>query len=404
MMEQNNITNIINIMKHIIFIIILSGLVSLAKAQENIDLVLQDISTNNSQLEALQKEVNAQKIGNKTGIHLSNPELGINYLWGSPSEMGNRKDISLMQGFDFPTAYRYKSQMANERNKLSDLQFAILRKEILLRARLICVDIVYRNKLKSEFSKRFAHATQMAEAYQTRFDKGDTDILERNKTQLNLLNTKKILELNEIELITLKDQLQQLNGGIELRHQINDYPIVMLPSNFEEWYKAIEEENPVIEFGKQEVALSGKQEKLSRSMNLPKFSMGYMSERIAGTTHQGIGFGISIPLWENKNTLKHAKAQTIALQSAHNDTQFMFESALKNQFAKAKYLSDMLKDYKTLLEATNSEELLSIALNKGHVSLINYLLELSINYEVTDKYIDSEKDYHIVLSELRQWE
>jgi hypothetical protein len=48
--------------------------------------------------------------------------------------------------------------------------------------------------------------------------------------------------------------------------------------------------------------------------------------------------------------------------------------------------------------------LLEKAFAKGQLSLINYLLELSAYYEAVDQYLETEKEYQVALSELKQWE
>ena len=66
---------------------------------------------------------------------------------------------------------------------------------------------------------------------------------------------------------------------------------------------------------------------------------------------------------------------------------------MKNQYDKAKKLSLLLKEYEDALSVTSSQDLLKIALDKGQLSLINYLLELSVYYETVDKYLETERDY-----------
>ena len=82
-----------------------------------------EIEKNNTTLSALRKNTEAEKVGNKTGIYLQNPEVEFHYLWGNPSVLGNRTDISIKQTFDFPTAYRYKSQISNARNDQVELEY-----------------------------------------------------------------------------------------------------------------------------------------------------------------------------------------------------------------------------------------------------------------------------------------
>ncbi|KAA6308963.1 hypothetical protein EZS27_039465 [termite gut metagenome] len=55
---------------------------------------------------------------------------------------------------------------------------------------------------------------------------------------------------------------------------------------------------------------------MNQAMGLPSFLAGYMSEKVVGEHFQDITLGISIPLWENKNRVKQAKAASIAAQRA----------------------------------------------------------------------------------------
>ncbi len=370
------------------------------QAQDNFNAVLKSIESNNTTLKAFQKQAEAQKTANKTGIYLPNPEVEFHYLWGNPEEVDNRVDLNVTQSFDFPTAYHYKSKLAEGQNKQVDWTYQQERKNVLLQARLLCVDLVYRNLLKTELNKRLKHATEMNRAYQTKFDKGDVDILELNKTRFNLLTMQKTVELNEVEITGLMAELTRLNGGIPISFELNAYSNYTLSSNFDQWYQTAEQNNPTLKMAEQDIETSRIQERLNRAMSLPKLSAGYMSERTTGTSLQGVSATISIPLWENKNTIKAAKAQTYALQSVQADNQMQFRNTLQSQYNKATSLQQLLASYKETLHVTNNQTLLDKALQNGQLSLINYLAEQTLYYDVTDKLLETERDFQYAVSEL----
>lgn len=389
-------------MKPIIYIL-LSVLALSAQAQVSFDNVLKEIEMNNTTLKAYREKANADKIGNKTGINMANPEVEFGYLWGSPSGEGNRVDLNVTQSFDFPTAYRYKTQLSDGKNQQVDMIYDQQKVEILQQARLICVELVYQTKMNKILSNRLKQARELSDAYQKSFDQGNIDVLERNKTKLNLLNAEKALQINEVDLNLSKSELQRLNGGLDIT-EFNRYSDFTFPLNFIEWFAIVKANNPSLRVAEQEVALSRKQEQLTRALNLPKITAGYASERVSGTTFQGVSVGVSIPLWEGKNTVKHQKAQTVALQMQREDSELQFRNTLKNQYDKAKKLSLLLKEYEDALSVTSSQDLLKMALDKGQLSLINYLLELSVYYETVDKYLETERDYQLAVAELQQWE
>lgn len=389
-------------MKPIIYIL-LSVLALSAQAQVSFDNVLKEIEMNNTTLKAYREKANADKIGNKTGINMANPEVEFGYLWGSPSGEGNRVDLNVTQSFDFPTAYRYKTQLSDGKNQQVDMIYDQQKVEILQQARLICVELVYQTKMNKILSDRLKQARELSDAYQKSFDQRNIDVLERNKTKLNLLNAEKALQINEVDLNLSKSELQRLNGGLDVG-EFNRYSDFTFPLNFIEWFAIVKANNPSLRVAEQDVALSRKQEQLTRALNLPKITAGYASERVSGTTFQGVSVGVSIPLWEGKNTVKHQKAQTVALQMQHEDSELQFRNTLKNQYDKAKKLSLLLKEYEDALSVTSSQDLLKMALDKGQLSLINYLLELSVYYETVDKYLETERDYQLAVAELQQWE
>lgn len=392
-------------MKNSIYILLFSILLMpKANAQDALGKILESVETNNTTLKAYREQANANKIANKTGINMANPEVEFGYGWGSPSTTGSRQNLSVTQSFDFPTAYRYKSQLANERNKQVDLNYEQQRKEVLHEARLICVQLAFLSKQQEQLRERVKYAKELAEAYEKSFELGNTDILERNKAKLDLLNMEKALQMIEVDINMQKSELVRMNGGEALSFSVENYPDYLFPLNFSDWFVRIKNNNPLLIIAEQEVELSRKQEKLTRALNLPKLSAGYSGEFVKGSSYQGVTVGISIPLWEGKNTVKQQKAQTIALQMQQEDTKLQFQNQLHLQYDRAYKLSILLKEYEETLALTNNRELLKKALDKGQLSLINYLLELGVYYETIDKYLETERDYQLAVAELMQWE
>ena len=372
-------------------------------AQNNVDKVLSQIENNNTTLSALRKSADAQKVGNKTGIFLKNPEVEFNYLWGTPSAIGNRTDFSIKQSFDFPTAYGYKNQMSDIKNEQTELEYRKQQKTVLLQARNICIDLIYTNALKSEYGKRLNHAQNIAKSYKLKFDAGDANVLEYNKAQLNLLNLSNKIELIEIDRTALLSELTRLNGGIAIELADSEIQSQIIPADFEQWYTQAEQSNPILNWLKQEIEISNKQVSLNKALALPKFQAGYMSETVVGQQFRGVSVGLSIPLWENKNTVKYAKANTIALEAVAADNKVQLYNQLKTLHSKAISLQSNVTDYRSKLQSFNSSDLLKKALDKGEISLIDYIMELSIYYENVNKMLELDRDMNKAVAELNRY-
>lgn len=372
-------------------------------AQSSIEKVLSEIEKNNTTLQALQKSMDAEKMGNKTGIYLQNPELEFNYLWGNPSAIGNRTDFSISQTFDFPSAYQYKNRISNVKNEQTELEYRKQKKELFLQIRFICNQLVYQNALKTELQERYNQAESISLAYKSKFEAGETNILELNKAGLHLLNVGKKLESVETERNFLLSELRRFNGGNPVDFEEETFQPVQIPLDFEQWYSGAEQKNPVLGWLKKEIEISENREKLNRAMSLPKLHTGYMSEKTAAEHFQGVTVGFSIPLWENKNTVKYAEVQTLALQSIATDNQLRFYNQLKTLHAKAVDLQKNVEDYRNKLQTFNNSELLKKALDGGEISLIDYLLEISIYFESKTKILEMEKELYDTLAGLNRF-
>lgn len=391
-------------MKRAIIFNLLLVMVFSLRAQNNMDSVLSEIEKNNTTLAALKKSAEAETLGNKTGIFIPNPEVEFNYLWGSPGNIGNRTDFSIKQSLDFPTAYRFKNQISDLKNEQIMLLYRKELYAVRLQAKLIYFDVVYYNALIAELTKRVTYARQIAQSYKSKFDVGETNILEYNKAQLNLLNAGKTLESTEVERSARLAELTLLNGGIPLEITEIEFQQVVLPEGFDQWILQAEQQNPMLAWIKSEIEISSKQEGLSKALSLPKLQAGYMSESVVGQQYQGVTVGVSVPLWENKNRVKYVKANSLALESVEADNKVQFYNHLKALYNKAAGLQQNVAGYREGLSQYYNTTFLKTALDKGEISLINYITEFSFYYESINNLLTAERDLNKVNAELNQFE
>ncbi|MCF8379293.1 MAG: TolC family protein [Bacteroidales bacterium] len=388
-------------------IILLSGILlmlsSAASAQESIEKVLRAIENNNTELSALRNRVEAEKLGNKTGIYPENPVAELGYLYGSPAAIGNKTNVIFKQSFDFPTAYRYKNQISDIKNVQAEIQYQAQLKSLMLETSLICNELIYSNSLLNEFSRRQKHATDIANSYKMKYEQGEANVIEYNKAQLNLLNIRAELESLEIKKSALLADLTRLNGGISIEFEESSFKLTEIPADFEQWYLTAENNNPQLIWLKQELELSKQQVKLNTSMGLPKIQVGYMSEKVTNEQFRGATLGLSIPLWENKNAVKYAKAHALAIESMEVDNKLQIYNQLLSLHQKATGLQKNVDDYRSSLLLFDNSELLLKALDAGEISLIEYILELSLYYESFDTLLELERDLNKTVIELNRF-
>ncbi len=386
--------------KLFIICICVFGCLNISSAQNDIAQLLSSIEQNNTTLKSLRQVADANKYENRTDIYLPDPEVGFNYLWGSPASIGNRYDISVKQQFDIPTISGVKFNVAKQKNEMIEWQYKADRMKILLDAKQCCLDIIYYNAILREFSQRLEYATKIADVQKQRLESGDVNILEYNNAQLNLSNVSSEICKIETERDVLLLKLNQLNGGNKIDFTKYEYDQLILPSDFNQWYDEAEIKNPILQYVKQSIELEKKQVTLSKLQYLPVFSAGYMNETIVGEVYQGVSVEMTIPLWSNANKIKQAKSALLASESKQIDEKQQFLSSLEIQYTRVVGLKKAADKYRLSLGNANNSLLLKKALDAGQISLLNYILEVTVYYDTVIKALEAERDFQKSYAEL----
>lgn len=378
-------------------------LASTLSAQKQMGEVLQTIEANNTTLKALRETTNAEKLNNRTGIFLDNPEVGFNYLWGKPEDRGKRTDFSITQSFDIATLTGMKSRASRGQNELLEWQYKAERMNIMLEAKQCCIELIYTNALLRELELRQQHAQTIATVYETRLQTGDANRLEYNKAKLNLATANGEYARIRVDREALLMQLRRLNGGMDIAFDDSHHAEVTLP-DFDSWFAVAAERSPMQAYARKAIDVSKQQVTLMRVSGLPSFTAGYMSEKVAGEQFQGLTFGISIPLWENKNRVRQAKASLRAAQMQEADSREQLHGRMRMLYARTAGLKAAAECYRKTLDAASNADLLKKALDAGEISLLDYILELGLYYDAVNQALEAERDYQLAFAELTAFE
>ncbi|MFH1320474.1 MAG: TolC family protein [Bacteroidota bacterium] len=391
--------------RHFAFIALIL-IASNIKAQNSVDNILSEIAKNNKSIIANKQYWEAKKLQYKTGLTPYNPSIEYDYLKGTPANAGNQTEFYILQSFDFPTTYIKKKQVAVRQIAQADFQLAAYRQDILLKAKQHCIKLIYLNKKQAELARRLQNAEKLNNDYQKKLDKGDASRLDVNKAKLQLLNLQNDLRLNTSQINQLNQKITGLNGGTAIRQLADDtvYSLISAITDFSTLASTIEANDPVLKSLEQQKEINLKQVQLCKALALPKMETGYHSQAILDQNFQGAFFGITIPLWENKNTVKFQKAQVLfsELQVEQHKNEHSYET--RQLYENYQNLKITLDEYQQLLSTINNTELLDKALKLGEISSIEYFLEISYFYSSYDKYLELEKEYHQTIAELYKYQ
>ncbi len=372
------------------------------QAQNTVEEVLQLIASNNKTLQAGAQLNSAQKLEARSGNYLSNPTIELNQLWADHSSGGNVNELAVVQSFDFPSVYRHKNKLKELKISVYDQQLATTRQQILLTAQQTCYEIIYLRKRKNLLNERLENAQNLWLLYQKKLKEGDANQLELNKVQLELLNAQNETRQNNAMLAAQEEHLQNLNGGIPLNFKETEYPALVLPNlnlletEYLQYDPNLKELNGQSEIAEREI-------RLSRAQTFPKFDLGYRRNGGSGEKLNGFRIGMSIPLWENKNTVKKAKAQYEYTASLLEDQATTLKSNLRQLYGQAAALQQSYKEYEEILGKQHNIQLLNKALNAGQISMIDYFVEVTTLYESRQNHLNVERDYFNTVAQLLQY-
>ncbi len=374
-------------------------------AQENAGTVLSQIEKNNTALQALRKRTEADQYGYKAERALDAPEVGFDYLWSSPADVGTRKDISVTQSIDVAALAGARGKLANSRTELSDIQYNIERQKILLEAKQLYIKIVYCNAVNAELSSRIARSEQIEAAYRDMQARGETDMIEVNKAHLSYLSQKNALARNMVERESLLSELQGLNGGepVEVNASVISTDEV-LPADFGAWYAEASQQIPELAYMKKNVDVNAAEARTTKMANYPSLTAGYMAELVKGSNFRGLTLGLSIPIWSVRSKVRRANASCEAAKLEERDAVTKTYNSFKALYDRAKGLQEISAELSSSLAvSTEAMALTEHKLKAGDISLIDNIMELSLYYSLADEVLATSCDYALALAELYAW-
>lgn len=388
-------------MKILRLILIMSLLPCMAEAQ-TIESVLNSVASRNKELRAGEQQLQSQKLEVSTMNKLEDPMVEYEHLWGCNSEI--KMDFSVTQEFDFPTVYFNRHKMMGLRSSLYDNQYAVLRQQVLLQAKEVCLDIISLNQKLELWDERQKIAEELSEFYTKRLKQGDANILETNKVKLELLNVRTQRRMLQSNLQNKLRELRTLNGDEDISFTSSVYPVVEFPGNFDELFARALETDPEIKLLKGEQHLADRQLSLSKSQWWPKFAAGYRFANEEGMKFNGFTVGVSIPLFSNRKQVKIAHSEAVFTGLKMDNTKSQLLQELHSNYNEVLALKTSQEEYEAVLAEQNNLSLLTKALKAGNISLVDFFIDATQIYEVMDTRIDLENQYQKQMARLLRFE
>jgi outer membrane protein, heavy metal efflux system len=374
------------------------------QAQRTLEEVLEAVGKNNRTLAANRQYLEARQQSFRTGLNPANPVVNYDYLKGSPAEAGNQTDFEVMQSLDFPTTYFRKRDLATEQAKQAETEWQVNRQQILLEAKLTYLELIYQNKRALELARRIGHLERLAADYQKRLQRGDIGILDVNKAKLQLIQWQNEQRVQASERALQNQKLTELNGGLPVTVSDTSFQAMPALPRFETLDSLIEANDPIVKTFAQQKVVSEKQVAVTRALTLPKLETGYHYQAILGQRYQGLHLGVSIPLWENQNTVQAQRAEVRWREAQLQEHRLEHQSLNRQLYTQSESLQNTLLAYRTIFTSVNNMALLQKALRLGEISTVTFFQEIGYLYSSYDTFLKAEKEYQQVIAQLYKFQ
>lgn len=383
-------------------------------ANAQIDSVLHSIEKNNLQLQSLRRQHQASALEMKSENVLRGPSVEYSPFYQSGYTGVASSELIASEEFDFPTQYAQRRRQTQLEESVAEKNYATARRDLLLSAKLLCLDVVRGNQVGDMLSRHLAQAEQMLAHLEKKMQAGDATILELNKAKLERMDVLKALAQNEADLQELLLQLQALNGGIaiaveereftngrmdELANGRNDELASLQDSEIANSLISQLVNSP--EIAEAEAALKASEHTVSMSRQawLPSITVGYRRNTEQNERLNGFLVGASFPLFGTSGKVKAAKARRESSELQLQEVRQRTETEFRRLTAEMQSLRKVLDHTDTdLLRETLS--LLDKALLHGEITTLQYYTETSEIYTKILNHIDLHCRYAKLVAEV----
>ena len=384
-------------MKKLILTLVLGT--SMGVQAQNIHQVLQSIEANNKELLSQKELTKAQKMENRTENNLPDPTVSYSSFYKNGAGPGHGTELVATQGFDFPTQYITRNRQAEMENQAIDLQQQAFRRDVLLRAKNLCLDLILLNQEKALMDIRMKNADELASLYENRLEAGDASILDVNKIKMERMNVQTEVAQNNASHRTALQSLLAMNGNMPIVFMQDTYPEVKEILDYSQLRDEVVASDYSLQAAVAYTRAAEKQISVDKQNWLPKLEAGFRRNTETGMSMNGFVVGGSIPLFSNRKKVQIAKAQAVSAQLMQEDALLHIENNLMALYNEMKQLKEAMGAYDVPL-MYRSLDLLKQALTEGQISLIEYFVEAETVYKNLQAYMKLENQYQKIMADI----
>ena len=374
-------------MKRFLIAVSLVLIASAAKAEGSIGDVLKQIAQNNLTLKALHHEGEAEVLDIKAANAPGGLSVEYSPFFRSGYSGVAESELVVSQEIQFPTKYADRNKQAKMQKAVGGKVYEKNRRDILLEAQLLCVDVIRLNKTLAMLRQRLRNSETLRQMYDKRMEAGDANILEVNKVKLDCMEVQTMVSEAQNERMLLLQQLAELNGGKPVAIDDVEIPKFQPIADFESYKALALASDADIQMAETMLQSADMNVKMQKREWLPDISFGYRRNTEQKEAVNGVLVGVSFPLYSNSKNIRAAKERRRSAQLQVEQARSTAESQLRSGYQQLVGLQQVL-DHSDVKMMQESIELFAKALQQGEINALEYYTEVNSIYEKLQRHID----------------
>ena len=383
--------------KTIVLISVLAAFTS-AGAQ-TISSVLGSVERNNMALKAQRTDAVAAVEELKADNTLEGLSVEYSPFFRKGADGVASSELVVSQGFDFPTLYAARGKAARLRGDALYRQYAVARRDMLLAAKNLCLDLVCQAQTLELLATRQRNSEELLALFTKKMAAGEATAIEVNKIKMDLMGLKTEVAQAEAARQTALESLTALNGGGVPAVDSLAYEPSALPADSAALFAAAVASDRDVMAAEAAAAAEAQQLKVSRQGWIPKLEVGYRRNTDGSEASNGFLVGATIPLFSAARGTKAAKARHAGARLQAAEARIAAESRARSLLgelqklrrARAAYDMDLMRQTLALLRR---------AVESGQISVTDYYVEADAVYTTMQAATLLERQYQGVLAEI----
>lgn len=380
----------------LLYICSLDVSVCYTQRQTTVDEAIKQAIENNQQIQSAKYNVEKENALKLKAVNIPKPELFIEIegIKGSLNNFESRK-IGILQELEFPSSYFLRSEVQNSQVLVSKAELSKIVNDLKFNVKQNYYSLLLQIKLLEAAKENLKVYEDLLFVAQRKFEVGSTSNLEVLGAKVNRIKYENEIRNIESQIRIYQSELKKLMSVdyiIVPNEEFKYIEIILTKDNLLATALRTNPELSIVRFQKEKFS---NKISLSKSELLPDLSLRYYKQKFGSKgDYWGFEIGVGIPLWfwwEQSGSIKEANFEYKIASSdettIRNNIEFKLSQAYE-EYQNSRRQHDFFTQ-EALAESNEISRQAKISYEEGSIEYVEYLMALTIAYDVKIQYLNS---------------